>query len=227
MRVCQNSRRLGVHDSKALSVRSEAIPAFWTSWRLPPACRQPRTCPAACRGRPGSSGWWSPWGCRNKEDGVIRTVSRGPHPGHYSGGLQTHLSTLQALYQPPYSPNGEPSFCFPWKTKASSDHQETESQAEAEAIRLNPAKQRALKTFTGRMISLCSPCSAPLSPQHASIWVCSHLQRKASKTGSGSEKRAAGESGSAEVASTGRAWGGQVAFGLTWTRVNGRNFQGT
>lgn len=28
----------------------------------------------------------------------------------------TDLSTLQALYQPPYSPNGEPSFCFPCKT---------------------------------------------------------------------------------------------------------------
>ena len=25
----------------------------------------------------------------------------------------TDLSTLQALYQPPYSPKGEPSFCFP------------------------------------------------------------------------------------------------------------------
>lgn len=50
----------------------EAIPAFWTSWRLPPACRQPHTCPAACRERPGSSGWWSPWGCRNKADDVTR-----------------------------------------------------------------------------------------------------------------------------------------------------------
>lgn len=28
-------------------------------------------------------------------------------------GKQTHLSTLQALYQPPYSPKDVPSFCFP------------------------------------------------------------------------------------------------------------------
>lgn len=50
-------------NSRVVSVGSEATPAFWTSWRLPPECRLPRTCPAACRGRPGSSGWWSPWGC--------------------------------------------------------------------------------------------------------------------------------------------------------------------
>lgn len=41
---------------------------------------------------------------------------------------QTHLSTLQALYQPPYSPKGDPSFCLPWKTKPWSDHRNTQTQ---------------------------------------------------------------------------------------------------
>lgn len=57
--------------------RGGTTPAFWTSWRLPPGCRPPRTSPAACRGRPGSSGWWSPWGCGDKEDDVIPTPGRG------------------------------------------------------------------------------------------------------------------------------------------------------
>ena len=46
-----------------------------------------------------------------KAENTEISKSSGKHENH------TDLSTLQALYQPPYSPNGEPSFCFPFKTK--------------------------------------------------------------------------------------------------------------
>lgn len=48
---------------------------------------------------------------------MMSSQHRGVVGGRHPWGTHTHLSTLQALYQPPYSPNGEPSFCFPWKTK--------------------------------------------------------------------------------------------------------------
>lgn len=72
-------------------------PAFWTSWRLPPGCRPPRTSPAACRGRPGSSGWWSPWGCGDKEDDVILTPGRGrgmPPPSPPVPHRPVHFTSL-------------------------------------------------------------------------------------------------------------------------------------
>lgn len=103
-------------------------------------------------------------------------LGSGPHRGHRSGS--THLSTLQALYQPPYSPNGEPSFCFPWKRKPSSEHKNAEG---------TPLTTQPGKASQGGPVG--SPCFVPLSPPRASIWVCSHLQGKASQTGSGSDKR--------------------------------------
>lgn len=70
-----------------------------------------------------------------------------------------YLLTLQALYQPPYSPYGVLSLCFPWTSQT---HSVSDS--------------RPTPTQTPVMFHTHTPCSSPLSPPRASRWACFQLQ---------------------------------------------------